>query len=303
MKRHPYLLLFTLALLAANSILFLKREGFAYQDYSSEETLYKKPERWDGLADDLSEDDRKAAADELRAAGLATGGRSTESSVIAITDYLARRLARNPQGPPSAATLARSDYRAYLYLCERPNESLQCGTYSRTVLLFCLAAGIRTRYVHLVNPGNDHVFNECYLPETGRWMLVDLSNNQLSARLDDRALTALEFRRAVQSRQAITVSRGGAGGIRTEPLNGDAGYVRTYYARQVPYFYYHTLDLEAVYSPRNKLARYFLPVSWYEIYTETPGSNAPFYARLAIGAAGVLTALFLGWTLIRDKHD
>ncbi|MDB5250929.1 MAG: hypothetical protein JWP27_98 [Flaviaesturariibacter sp.] len=303
MKRRSLLLLLTLALLAANAALFLQRDRFAYHAYSSERALYADPQEWDGLAADLRADDKRAAADELREAGLTTQGRTTEQAVLAITSYLEQRLARNPQGPPSARTLALSDYSAYRYLCQQPGESLQCGTYSRTVLLFCSAAGIRTRYIQLVNPGDDHVFNECFLPETGRWMLVDLSNNQLAARRDGKLLTALEFRRAVQTQMAVTVDRSGPAGTRPEPLDKGARYIRSYYTRRVPYFYYHTLNLESTYSLKNKLERYFLPVSWYEIYTETPGSNAWFFARLTMAVAGMLAVLFLGWTLIRDKHD
>ena len=147
-----------------------------------------------------------------------------------------------------------------------------------------------------MNPGDHHVLNECYLPEEHRWIMVDLTNNLIVVRDNkDQALDLIRFFQTLEAgkpAKAEMVSKD-SNRLETVEIFARAGVPHYYLVRQ-PLYYYHRVVHEQVYDWREKLRRYVLPVSWYDIYDEEGRSNLPFYIKdLLIGLWLISLIIFM----------
>lgn len=279
-----------LLLTVLNLVFFIFRDSFQYQPYSGYKDLY-------GSCGKACENKWKKYREDYPAAELVEARRITDSvlagkptdeysKALAIGRFLYERFYRQ-LGTPDAGLLSSTPLAQYKKLSSSDSSELWCGNFAQIFSYFCWSQGIICRNIEIMNPGDHHVLNEVYLPSEEKWMMADLTNNQLAV-LDEKnsVLDLVSYRRAVQSRGSLFI-------IRSDKTGNEKFQLRDYsslpacYRIDHPLFYYHRVDNKKVYSLGNKLVRYFLPVSWYDIFDDKGRSNVLFYTK------GLLILLWL----------
>ena len=145
---------------------------------------------------------------------------------------------------------------------------------------FCWSQGIICRNIEIMNPGDHHVLNECYLPEQKKWVVVDLTNNLLALELDGNPVNLLDTRYAVKNRISLQAIRSSGDTMVKTSLGPEERFFGAYYKKDIPLYFYHSMNYNKVQRTGYKLKSYLLPLSWYDIYLPEGGSNTGFYTRL-----------------------
>lgn len=263
-----------------NLLVFLFRDYFQYQPYASITSLYRRcdqvcMEKWAGFTEDYPSSDLTEAK-QLMDSVLA----NTEPGTLAKSQKIARFLVlrfQNQLGTPSAALLRAPPLDQYKMLSASDSLQLWCGNFAQLFSFFCWSEGIACRNIEIMNPGDHHVLNECYLPETGRWVMVDLTNNLLFVRnKKNQLLDLVNFRHQVQNGLSVQVERAAGDTV----IAGTGGLaIPGYYLADHSLYYYHRVDNAKIYAAKEKIARYLLPVSWYDIFDDQDRNNYLFYLK------------------------
>jgi hypothetical protein len=294
MRRKRSIAVLLSVLTATNLVVFIFRDHFQYQPYASEASLYAPcatgcMKTWRQFADDYPPADLQAAK---KIADPVIGSlRLTPARVLALGRFLYQQFYRQ-LGTPSAELLAASPMDQYRSLKASDTVQLWCGNFAQIFAFFCWSEGIACRNLEIMNPGDNHVLNECYLPETNEWVMVDLTHNLLLvAGAGGIFLQEAGFTKALASGEKMKVWRAAPDSVNIGPLDtGKAALVR-YYDKKNPVYYYHRTDNAKAYSTINKIRQYFLPFSWYDILTDGERNNTLFYIREILALLWLL-ALF-----------
>jgi hypothetical protein len=164
---------------------------------------------------------------------------------------------------------------------------------------FCWSEGIASRVIEIMNPGDHHVLNECYLPETREWAVTDVTSNNLLIRKSDARgyANVLDLRNSpgqiILSLQATDSS------VESHPFG--ATFYKKYFGDKNPVYYYYRTNISEVYRPNEKIKRYFLPVAWYEEITQGPQDNWGFYFKQFFILLWLITAILLIGQLVSSK--
>lgn len=280
-----FILLFGL-LTVINAAIFLRRELTDYQPHRTEAQLYKAPgKKWNRYFTDFPVAGQQAAN---RFTDSLLQGRDTSrlNQIQVIGAFLYHQFATQ-LGRPSFQETYKDPWEMFQYYRADTARKLWCGHLSMLFNFFCLSRGIETRMIELNKPGDHHVVNECYLPGPGKWVLVDLTYDQLLVKKNDGLLGLAAFRKLQGRGDVLLNVRTAADSIRT--ISMDTGYIRSYYADTVQAFYYVTVNPGKVYSTTAKIKRYLWPDPWYYELRERPADQLFFYLR---------QALLLSWLLI-----
>lgn len=269
-----------------NLIIFLKRDNFQYLPFTNYKSLYNgknaDPTIWNNFNSQYPEYEKietKRITD-----SLVNGYSATDKKAHIIGSYLNKRF-KSQIGKPSNSSDVLSPLAQYYKLCSNENEKLWCGTIARLFSYFCYSQGIACRYIEIMQPGDHHVVNECYLPETKEWVLMDLTFNLLLIQnKNDDYLNLITFKDSLKKSPSFLTSNE----FSTIDSNLSLSTIQGYYNNTYPLYYYHSLATDKVYSPSAKFVRYFLPISWYKIYAVQERSNLFFYIK---------DILFLLWLL------
>jgi hypothetical protein len=148
----------------------------------------------------------------------------------------------------------------------------------------------------LQHPVAGHVFNEVYIPELKKWMLVDLVHNLLSARNEKKYLDLWEFRQAFRQGDSVTIQTAGSGGLSEAVVTKETGFVKNYYLDSFTYYYFHYTDPARAYQPKEKLKRYFLGDYWFEIYGSGKTANLPHYLKIGMLVLLIGAILYNLWS-------
>ena len=277
--------LFFLVLLSIiNLLIFLNRDRFQYRSFADYNSLYSTCDpacysKWKDFVLDFPEHE---LADAKKITDTIVGGATTSLEKIKrLGDFLYQRFHRQ-LGNPTDDLLATSPFNQYRKLEADSSMELWCNNFAHMFSWFCWSQGIVTRNVEIINPGDHHVLSECYLPETGKWMAVDLTNNLLTITGNGQLLNVLDIRKATRDGQSIIVSRSGNKEISTDTLLSNAAFLQAYYKPDLPVHYYHWINYFKVTGKKYKLKSYILPVSWYDIFLEKGGNNLFFYLKLLL---------------------
>jgi hypothetical protein len=278
MRRKSIVLFIFLSL--ANLFIFFFRDHFQYQPYATPSALYapcgeKCADKWNQYVLDFPA--QELAAAKAVSDSVVSGKNNSEAKVMALSRFIYNRF-KNQMGRPSAELLGSSPLTQFEKLSSSDSVKLWCGNFAEIFSWFCWSQGIICRNIELMNPGNHHVLNECYLPEIQQWVMVDLTNNLLMAK-EGKPLNLFQFLGAVKQGKAIESFYSEGISVQSRSLDITASYIRNFYQGDHPYFYYHRVDNKKVYRMGSKLVRYFLPVSWYEILELKKQSNLPFYLK------------------------
>ncbi|NTS42122.1 transglutaminase domain-containing protein [Flavisolibacter sp. BT320] len=272
-----------------NLVVFVFRDFFQYVPYTTYDYLYDRcdegcKQSWEGQGARFSQSELAAGRKILDSVILKYDPPATKASAIASFLY---RSFNSQIGSPSAFIQTAQPLQQYLSLRADKNQELWCGNFGTMFFFFCRAANIPCRAIEIVNNGQHHIVNEFYDQNSGSWIFIDaMYNLSLVKNNKGHYLNLIDFIEIVDSAGQNSASQ--MGGEWTSFVNKNK-ILRTYYSLQSLLYYYHDFDKEAVYSLSEKLKRYFLPVSWYKVYTKLHKVNFLFFCK---------SAIFLCWTLL-----
>jgi hypothetical protein len=295
MHRHKKLILSIIFLTLANLIIFIFRDYFQFQLYTDYSSLYndctkKCITKWQQTRDDYPQN-------ELSEVKLITQSmfklkdEPTLSKVTILGSFIYSRF-KNLIGSTSPSLQSLSPLQQYKKLCTSDTLKLMCGQFAQIFSFFCWSEGITNRTIEIINPGDHHVVNECYIPEIQQWVLIDLTNNQLLIQDEKKNfLNLLDFKKKLEQSYPVLVWKTNNDSIQKEPLDCSSSYITTYYLKNNPLIYYYRTDNDKVYQLQNKIKRYFLPITWNEIFDTNTHTNL-FFIKAALLILWVISLCF-----------
>jgi hypothetical protein len=289
----PFFLFIVLTLL--NIAVWQWKNFFEYKPYTSEKALYQSPPAgtdWQQFLTGFPASDLQSANQFLDSLVKGTDTSST-GQINSIGRYLYRKFG-NRLGNPALNDQLHSPWEMYKYFVADSSRKLWCGHLALFFTYFCQARGIDSRMIELFKPGDHHVVNECYIPAYRKWVLVDVTYNQLQVSpVDSEPLSLPEFRRMAGKDISLVVRQADS----TRLLRPDTGYYSNYYSVNCPAYYYITVSRDNVYSTAEKMKRYILPVSWYKILADENKTNWLFYLKQGLILGWLFSLIFVtrGW--------
>jgi hypothetical protein len=274
---------FLLSLLTGvNLLVFILRDDFQFMPYSTKTVMYgpcgqECINTWKSFRDDypLTE-----LAEAKRISDSVVGDeQNTTKKMLAIGKFVYHRFYRQA-GTPSNMLDEASPFQQYKILSSSDSAQLWCGNFASIFSWFCWSQGIITRTAEIMKPGDRHVVNECYVSETGQWVLSDVTHHLFLMRDSSGNFVNLAvFRESLRNATPMVAYSIQDTSVTIMNVDTSDAIIKNYYLNAYPIFYYHRIDHSKVYSPVMKIKRYFLPVSWFDILDEEPHSNAPFYIK------------------------
>lgn len=284
MQRKRSIKIIFLLLTVINLVIFYFRDHFQYQPYRSEKDLYAQCDaacesKWKRFVDDFPDSELKEGK-KISDSLLLNNHGDKGAKMLRLGMHLFERF-RKQLGKPSEELLQSSPFIQYQKLSANDTLQLWCGNLAQMFSWLCWSQGIVCRVVEIMKPGDRHVVNECYLPDTKQWVLVDITNGQLLVSKDENflnLLSLLSFKKALKTENPnIKYYYGQEFALSYTPSPKE--YISTYYRPDYPVYFYHSVDNKKAYSTSNKIKAYFLPVSWYEIWDPTNKGNWAFYLK------------------------
>ena len=297
------MLIVFLLLTLINLLIFFSRARFSYQSYSSYSALYAPCDpacnrKWKQFVYDYPRDHLSEAKKILDTA-IDLKTTSTYDKILRIGNLLYSRFNKQ-RGKPSFEVLTAAPLDEFKMLSGSASAKLWCGNFSAMFAYFCWSEGITCRIIEIMNPGDHHVLNECYVPETNHWVMVDVTNNQLLVQNSSKQFLSLaEFRKALFRNIPLFATESLPGSIVSRPINTNTSYIENYYKKENPVYYYHRVNNFEIYKLPAKIKRYLLPVSWYEITDNKHHSNLLFYIKQVLCLLWLILFLLLLSRLIK----
>jgi hypothetical protein len=275
-RKRIYLFLF-LFLSVANIVVFIFRDHFTYLPFANYNALYAPCnehclQKWKQYADDYSSELKEA---KQISDPVVKSYSQTSDKIIAIENFLYGKFHKQ-MGRPTLNLMNSSPLNQFKKLSSSDSIKLWCGNFAHMLSLFCWSQGIITRNIELQHTGDKHVMNERYLPESKSWMMADITNNLLAVTSpDEKFLNLVSFKESVKGKPNLNVKQStSTDSVQTVPFSSVK--ILSQYTADDPVNFYHYTDNNKSYSTAEKIKRYFLPWSWYEIYQPKSTGNLPF---------------------------
>lgn len=269
--RKKTLLRIFIVLSAINLIIFLFKDHFVYNEYASYNSLYSACNescinKWGQYARDFPKQELIKATTFLDST-IGTGNESMYITIEKVGRLLYNNFNKQLGNPVNHSFV--SPLQEYRFFITHKDEQLWCGHFADMFAFFCWAKGIPCRTVEIMNPGDHHVLNECYDDKNDKWVMVDVTNNQLLTQDEThRYLNLLDFRKSLAASSKLTVLRATDSGSIYLPLKDTTAYLETYYKKDRPLFFITARSLKR-FMPRR--------ISSYGIFYHSPG--IPFMIR------------------------
>lgn len=298
MKKFWFLFLLVSIL---NVVVFLFRDAFQYIPFASYADLYGRCEKgcietWKGQAARYTKSDYEAGRRILDTVLPQTA--PTTAKAAAIASFLYNNFHRQI-GFPNAYMQTAQPLQQYVSLSRNKSLELWCGNFGTMFFFFCWAENIPCRAIEIINKGQHHIVNEFYDEQSGTWIFADaMSNLFLLKSSNGQYLNLVDFIGVVNGAAQAPDSR--FANKQPALLNGRQ-VNRTYYSPQSVLYYYRNFNKEKVYSTPSKIQRYFLPVSWYKLYSQPTGHNILFYSKLVLFVCWLVLLLLVFRRLIRKR--
>jgi hypothetical protein len=258
-----------------NLIIFFYRDRFNFHKYGTYSSLYSSDTtKWEKFIHDYPQQElieAKRIVDSLQ-----LSNQQTSVTVLKIGTFLYNRF-KKQLGKSSDQLASASPLTQYKILRSSDTIQLWCGNFAEMFAFFCWSEGIATRVIEIMNPGDHHVLNESYLPETREWAVSDLTNNHLLIRKSDTGgyANVLDLRNS--PKQNILTLQATGTSVAWHPF--DATFYEKYFGNKNPIYYYYRTNTSELYRPSEKIKRYFLPDAWYEEVTQGRPDNWAFYVK------------------------
>ncbi len=283
---------------------FLKRDQFGnYTCYSSYNDLYHSDDasgrsltKWQRSLQQYSDEEKKAGKKfSAREAGI-NENEPDFSKSIKIGIWLLRSLWDCPAGKPpdSLEKLRPLELYKEIKVLQSP---IWCGTYGALYLFFCSCNEITCRYIESTGGPDNHILNECYIPELKQWIIVDLTHKIIYA-LDDKGkyLNAGDVINMYKENRTDRINVFYLkDSLKPEKIVVDSikSEWAQYLSNKNTLWYYYLIDLKMVYTPWKKIMRYLFPVNWYEVYLDKKKSNMLFFIRSSLVLAWLFLSIFI----------
>lgn len=281
MSRKRISLFIFLFITLLNIAVFIFREHFNYEPYSVYHDLYSAcneqcAQKWEQYADEYSSELKEA---KKITDSVVSQYSQTSDKVIAIENFLYGQFHKQ-LGKPTVDVMNSSPLNQFKKLKASDTAQLWCGNFAHMLSIFCWAQGIVTRNVELKHAAGNHLLNECYLPESGSWMMADITNNLLSA-TDNKGnfLNVISFKDSVKKNTEICITQSSGDGSKLQTTSLNSVKLPEVYIDETPAYFYHYTDNNKSYAAVEKIKRYFSPVSWYETYQPNNKGNPGFYLK------------------------
>jgi hypothetical protein len=294
-SRRNYIAVLFSILSITNLVIFFYRDRFNYHKYATYSSLYSPDTtKWRKFIDDYPRQELVEA--KIILDSLHIDDQPTSFKVLEIGKFLHNRF--NKQlGKSSNQLVSASPLTQYKILRSSDTIELWCGNFAEMFTFFCWSRGITSRVIEIMNPGDHHVLNEYYLPETQEWGVIDLTNNHLLIRKSNGYANLLDLRDS--SGQTFSSLQAGDSSIAFHPF--DATFYNKYFGNKNPIHYYYRTNNSEVYSRGEKIKRYFLPYTWYEEVTENQRGNWRFYIKQLFILLWLISLILLVWQLVSFK--
>ncbi|MFL5741375.1 MAG: transglutaminase domain-containing protein [Flavisolibacter sp.] len=266
-----------------NLLFFIFRNSFQYEKQASLSSLYSSCDqdcfnKWAQYIHDYPDSEFNHA--KIISDSITASSKDVKEKLLALGSFLVRHF-HSRLGRPSPSLLRASPLAQFRLLSASDTSQLWCGNFAEMFSFFCWSQGIVCRNVEIMNPGDRHVVNECYVE--GNWVMVDLTSNFLfMVDEKDQPLGLAAFIDRIKNREPITIYTSNRDAVNTVLKYQLPYYYKSpwpYFSGQHPLMYYYRVNNEKIYSTTAKIFRYFLPVSWYEINGGKKHSNLPFYLK------------------------
>src|SRR5215203_237714 len=262
--KKPVFLLFVLT--AINAVIFIYRDHFQYQPYTSYNSLYSKCDescntKWSGLTEIFTKAEVQEANDIVISNTDIGEKKGTVEKIQTMAAFIYNKF-HAQYGRPSYSTMSLSPLEKYKILLQSPKEKIWCGDFASMLLLFSRSQDILCRVIEIYSPEDQHVINECYVPELNQWMLVDVTFNTLTALSPSKQyLNAQNFRKLVNSGDPVFRISSMVNQNKIDTLNKNLPFISNYVKPDNDYQYSYSTDLRTVYKFKEKAKRYFLLLS------------------------------------------
>src|ERR1700760_3960546 len=103
-----------------------------------------------------------------------------------------------------------------------------------------------------MKPGDHHVVNECYLPESGKWAMADLTHDLLL--VQDRngtPLNLVEFQQTVRKGEKLFAYQSRKDSAVLSQVSDTASFITQYFKGQYPMYYYYVVNYSREQKPVN----------------------------------------------------
>ncbi len=280
MKKRTTLLVVLFLLTAVNLFIYLKRTHFAYSPQTSATFLYASCEsncikKWRQVINDYPEEQLRQASAILDSS-IQLAETNTTEKILLIGNFI-RTHFHDQHGKPSSLVSAATPLEQFKILSQNSSEKLWCGNYANIFAWFCWSRGIATRIIEIIKPGDHHVVNECYIPEKKKWAMVDIGNNLLLVEDSlQEPLHTLDILRKVEDSSVLSIHTSVQNSIKKDSLDSKVFPGKKHFQKKYSLHYYQQINTNAVYSTRQKLKRYLLPESWYNVYHPDGRSESNF---------------------------
>jgi len=285
----------------ANILFFIKRDKTGnYSKYSTYEQLYseknntdKQRRKWENPFKFISVTEKNAAYQLTKSEADITNNDLSFERMVKIGTWIISKFRECKVGKPTDSLSELPMLEQLKAITERKSP-IWCGNYANMFLFFCKASSIETRIIEIINPGNHHVVNECFIPELQKWVIVDLTNNIIYCK-NEKAdfLNTLDLVRSSRKKEKVILYHSANDTIVSKSEEPQFMAWNNYLINKPDIFYYYKINMKEVYSSKNKIKRYLLPISFFEIYSENPVSNFWFFVRLFFIAASILLFIYL----------
>jgi len=311
--RRSFRLIFSLLLIltSVNILIFVFRDkGFEYVKYADKSELYSSDidsaylKKWDSERKKFSQA-QLAKGYQLLKDSLGIDTIYSEIDKVRKIASLLFEVFSSQIGIPQDSLNRMDALEQYIYLLENRDKQLWCGHFQQMFGFFIMSAGFVNRYVELVPrknvPVDFHEVNEVYLPGNKSWIMVDVTRNRLITFEHGKMLSAAEYWELKQAKEQQTIQVIAGDSVIIEHATPDHYFNKNYFLR-----YYHSMDLKAVYSIKEKLKRYIWQDSWYQNYDpQHRHSNLLFRIKqlaLFLWIASLILILLLFHKLRNRKH-
>jgi hypothetical protein len=253
-----------------NLLVFVGRRNFEFKPFVAYPELYGYcdtgcRQQWGRYLGDYPDHDKQLAGKILDSVLKDEPG--TAGKIRRISDLLLGQFS-DQKGVPGNYLQSLDPVDQYTALQQDTSQKIWCGNWSNMFAFFSSCAGITTRIIEIMKPGDHHVMNECYLPEDSTWALVDLTNGiVLPKNAGGRYFTLVDWIRKFEN-----------------PGGADSS-LAAYYNSSYQLYYYYRYKLAEVYSFSARAKRYLYPDPWYAIVDlrqKTRPGNFRFYLKISL---------------------